>query len=67
MIKLSPQGYRKEQLRVLDPTSIQIGETVYAVHDTGSDELLQQGKYMLMSLPSMIRKLLERWMPLIFK
>lgn len=44
MIKLSPQGYRKEQLRVLDPTSIQIGETVYPVYDTGSDDLLQQGK-----------------------
>ena len=38
MIDLEPQGLRREVLEVLTPTSIQIGDEVYAVHDTGIDE-----------------------------
>ena len=44
MIDLQSQGFRKEQLCVLNPVSIKIGKIVYPVHDTGLDESLQNGK-----------------------
>lgn len=43
MIPLEPQGLRNDALRVLTLTSLQLGERIYAIHDTGIDEEVAPG------------------------